>query len=98
MNITLDGKELKVSPFAKNLIDAAKENSMIIQGSCYKENYIYGCCHACVVEVNGSQNLACRVNPAHGMVVIYDREDLREKRKAELKKYAEKVARKKKDM
>ncbi len=89
MKIIFDEKEYKVSPFAHNIADFAKENNIAIPTPCYTNGHF--CCHACLVEINGEAKYACKTRPADGMVIIFDRKDLKEKRKESMKKYKEKL-------
>ncbi len=90
MKIIFDNKEIQVSPFAINLVQAAKENGITIVAPCYKA-HSGSCCHSCLVEIDGKEAFACGTKPYEGMIVHYDREDLNKKRAENLKKYSDKL-------
>ncbi len=89
MKIIFDEKEYIVSPFAHNIAAFAKENNITIPTPCQDNGH--NCCHVCLIEINGEAKYACKTRPAEGMVIVYDRADLKEKRKESMKKYKEKL-------
>ncbi len=89
MKIIFDNKEYSVSPFAHNIAAFAKENNIVIPTPCQDNGH--NCCHACLVEIDGKEKYACKTRPTDGMVIVFDREDLKEKRKESMKKYKEKL-------
>lgn len=89
MNIKIDGKPIKVTDVTKNIVEIAEENGIKILAPCFRAEKKYGCCNACVIEINGEQKYACGTQPADGMEIVYNRPDLDIKRKERLAKYAE---------
>ena len=71
VNITINGKKLSVAE-GQTIMNAAKENGIIIPSLCYLEgvNEI-GACRVCVVEIEGSERLAaaCNTLVQEGMVI-----------------------------
>jgi len=71
VNITINGRKLSV-PEGQTIMNAAKENGIIIPSLCYLEgiNEI-GACRICVVEIEGSERLAASCNTVvqEGMVI-----------------------------
>ncbi|MFC1752850.1 2Fe-2S iron-sulfur cluster-binding protein [Thermoproteota archaeon] len=89
MNITIDETEIKIFPEDKNIVDVAKRAKIGIPAPCYLNNRKYGCCSACIVEVNGKNMYACLTKPEDGMSIVLKREDLDKLRKERLKIYKE---------
>ncbi len=90
--IYIDDKELKVSPFAYNVLEAAKENNIIIVAPCTK-NGVKGniCCHACIVKIEDKEVFACKQRIHDGMKIEYNTLELQEKRNQRIKEYSEKL-------
>ena len=91
MRVTIDGKMIDVTPFDKNIIDVAGRAKIRIPAPCYRTQRKYGCCSACVVEIDGEQKFACSTVPANGMNIVVNRADLKAIRKQRLLEYKEGV-------
>ncbi|TRX71836.1 2Fe-2S iron-sulfur cluster-binding protein [Carboxylicivirga sp. M1479] len=89
MHITIDGKKIVVSDSSKNIVEIAKEARIGIPAPCFLNKHKYGCCNACVIEVNNEQLYACVTKPTDGMDIIFNRDDLKALRKERLLKYRE---------
>jgi NADH dehydrogenase/NADH:ubiquinone oxidoreductase subunit G len=89
MNITIDGRILEISPTDKNIVDVADRAKIRIPAACYRAQQSKGCCHGCVVDIDGEQKFACATVPEDGMEVMVDRADLKEIRKKRLMEYQE---------
>lgn len=87
MNITIDGQQIEVTTDDKNIVDVADRMKIGIPAACYRSKQSKGCCHACVVEIDGEQKFACSTTPEDGMEVVFDRKDLKELRKERLLEY-----------
>jgi len=89
ITITIDGQVLEVAPGDKNIVDVANRAKIGIPVACYRAQRKKGCCHGCVVEVDGEQKYACSTPPANGMNIVVNREDLKAIRKKNLLEYNE---------
>jgi len=81
--LKIDGKEITAQE-GKTLLEAAKENRIIIPTLCSLEGLTgYGGCRLCIVEVKGSPKLfvACTTPVSSGMEVTTNSDKLREYRK-----------------
>ena len=87
MNITIDGKQIEITAADKNIVDVADRIKIGIPAACYRAKQSKGCCHACVVEIDGEQKYACSTTPEDGMKIVLDRADLKELRKERLLEY-----------
>ena len=87
MRITIDGRTIDVDPSDRNIVDVADRARIGIPAACYRAQQRKGCCHACVIEIDGEQEFACATEPEDGMEIILDRPDLRALRKERLLKY-----------
>jgi len=79
--ITIDGREIEVSP-EQTILEVARENGIYIPTLCYyKGTTNVGACRVCVVEVENARSLiaSCAMPVSPGMVVNSDR--IREARK-----------------
>jgi len=88
-NITIDGKLIEVTQDDKNIVDVASRAKIAIPAACYRAQRKKGCCHGCVVEIDGEQKFACATVPVNGMNVVVSREDLKAIRKKNLLAYNE---------
>jgi len=88
-NVTIDGQEIKFTPFDNNIVELASRMNIKIPAPCYHNNRSKGCCSACLVEVNGEQMFACSTAPKNGMNIVVGRDDLKEIRKKHLLEYKE---------
>ena len=71
VQLTINGREVKV-PAGTTILEAAEQNGIIIPRLCYdKDLTLYGACRLCVVEVEGAPLLAasCVAPVGQGMVV-----------------------------
>lgn len=71
VNLTIDGKDVKVSSDTY-LLEAAKQVGIEIPALCYDPDLeIVGACRMCIVEIEGSRKLqtACSTKVREGMVV-----------------------------
>lgn len=89
MNVTIDGREVEVIPTDKNIVDVANRAKIGIPAACYRAQRKKGCCHGCVVEIDGEQKYACATVPEKGMNIVVNREDLKAIRKKNLLEYNE---------
>ncbi len=90
--IYLDDKELVVSPFAYNVLEAAKENDIVIVAPCSKNGFIGDiCCHACIIKVDDKEVFACKTRIIDGMKIEYNSPELKEKRAKRITEYSEKI-------
>lgn len=83
VNLTIDGKNLKVSKDT-SVIEAAKEVGIEIPALCYDPDLeIVGACRMCIVEIEGSRKLqtACSTKVWEGMVVHTESERVVKHRK-----------------
>jgi len=87
INITMDGRELIVTPEEANLVDVARKNKISLPAPCYINERKTGCCNGCVVDIEGEQKFACSSAPKEGMNVIVNTPELRALRKERLKEY-----------
>ena len=87
MSIILDGQSFEIDIFDNNIIDVANRANITIPAPCYRNKQRKGCCHGCVVEIDGEQKYACSTKPIDGMNVVIDRTDLKEIRKKAIKEY-----------
>ena len=53
ITVTIDGRVIDVVPGDKNIIDIATREKIALQAACYRADRKKGCCHGCVVEING---------------------------------------------
>lgn len=89
MVVTIDGVQVEITDDDKNIVDVADRAKIGIPAPCYRAKQSKGCCHGCVVEIDGEQKFACTTKPVDVMVVIVDRPDLKELRRERLLKYQE---------
>ena len=89
MKITIDGRQIKISPEDKNIIDVADRAKIGIPAPCYRNNRRRGCCQVCLVEIDDARKYACVTKPVDGMNIIFDRDDLNKIRKEKIKEYRE---------
>ena len=87
MNITIDDQTVEIAENDKNIVDVADRAGIGIPAACYRVEQSKGCCHACVVEIDGEQKYACATKPVDGMEIVLNREDLKELRKERLLEY-----------
>ena len=81
--ITIDGREIEVSP-EQTILEVARENGIYIPTLCYyKGTTNVGACRVCVVEVENARSLiaSCAMPVSPGMVVKTDSNRIREARK-----------------
>lgn len=62
---------VEIAATDKHIVDLADR-----AGACYRAERKKGCCHGCVVEIDGEQGFACKVPPAPGMNIVVVRADL----------------------
>jgi TusA-related sulfurtransferase/ferredoxin len=89
MKVIIDGKVITVNANDKNIVEVVTREKIAIPATCYRAKKKKGCCHGCVVEVDGEQKFACDTAPEDGMNIVIDREDLKAVRKNNLIKYNE---------
>lgn len=92
MKLTIDGRTITVDPSDKNIVDVAAREKIAIPEACYRIERQKGCCHACVVEIDGSQKYACVTAPSEGMEIVVNRADLKVLRTANLLEYQERIS------
>lgn len=86
MELTINGKHVKVEP-GTTILQAARKNDIYIPNLCYdKRLRPYGGCRLCVVEVEGQKRLfaACSTPAENGMVVHTETPKLHKARKTVL--------------
>jgi len=88
-SITIDGQLIEVTRDDKNIVDVSSRAKIPIPAACYRAQREKGCCHGCVVEIDGEQKFACATVPENGMNVVVNREDLKAIRKKNLLEYNE---------
>jgi len=88
-SITIDGQLIEVTQDDKNIVDVASRAKIAIPAACYRAKREKGCCHGCVVEIDGEQKFACATVPMNGMNVVVNRVDLKAIRKQNLLAYNE---------
>ena len=79
--ITIDGQLIEFTHNDKNIVDGASRVKIAIQAACYRARRGKGCCHGCVVEIDGEQKFACITVSVNGMSIIVNRADLKAIRK-----------------
>ena len=89
--LTIDGQVIQFTEDDKNIVDVANCAKIAIPAACYRAKREKGCCHGCVVEIDGEQKFACATIPENGMNVVVDREDLKAIRKKNILEYNEGV-------
>jgi predicted molibdopterin-dependent oxidoreductase YjgC len=89
MSVTIDGQMIEIAPGDKNIVDVASRAKIAIPAACYRAQRSKGCCHGCVVEIDGEQKFACATPTENGMNIVVDREDLKAIRKQNLSAYKE---------
>ncbi len=83
VNLIINNKEISCKE-GLTIIEAAKENNILIPNLCYLENvHKIGSCRMCVVEVEGEKNLqaSCMVPVREGMVVKTNSQRVKKARK-----------------
>ena len=86
-SITIDGQLIEINQDDKNIVDVAIRTKIAIPAACYHAQRKKGCCHGCVVEIDGEQKFACTTVPVDGMNIVINRGDLKTIRKKNLVKY-----------
>ncbi|MFW6128714.1 MAG: 2Fe-2S iron-sulfur cluster-binding protein [Candidatus Aminicenantaceae bacterium] len=89
MKIIIDEKVIEIRPEDKNIIDVTDRAKINIPAPCYRSKRSKGCCHVCLVEINGKHEYACVTKPLDGMNIIFNREDLNKIRKERIREYQE---------
>ncbi|MBT3234487.1 MAG: (2Fe-2S)-binding protein [Bdellovibrionales bacterium] len=87
--LLIDGNRIEIYPEDRNIIEVAAHHRVGIPSPCYKANQSKGCCNGCIIEIAGEHQFACSTHPEDGMVIIFNRDDLKALRKKRLKKYQE---------
>lgn len=83
VNLTINNKKISV-PEGTTILEAAKQNNMLIPHFCYLEGvHQVGSCRICVVEVEGARTLqaSCMTTVREGMVVRTNTEKVKKTRK-----------------
>ena len=83
VTLTINQKKITV-PEDRTILEAAKENHILIPHFCYLEDVHHvGSCRICVVEIEGAKNLqpSCMVQVKEGMVVYTNSERVKQARK-----------------
>ncbi len=83
VNLKINNKEISCNE-SLTIIEAAKENNILIPNLCYLEDiHKIGSCRMCVVEVEGEKNLqaSCMVPVREGMVVKTNTQRVKRARK-----------------
>lgn len=83
VTLTINQKKITV-PGDRTILEAAKENHILIPHFCYLEDvHQVGSCRICVVEIEGAKNLqpSCMVQVKEGMVVYTNSERVKQARK-----------------
>jgi len=88
MKLYFDETEFEVEDTSKTIVEIAKDHGVFISAPCFYNKRSNGCCNGCIIEVNGIEMRACETMPEEGMNIIYDRDDLIQKRTRNLTKYA----------
>ncbi|KJS22624.1 MAG: ferredoxin [Clostridiaceae bacterium BRH_c20a] len=82
VNLIINNKKISV-PEETTILEAAKQNNILIPNLCYLENiHKIGSCRICVVEVEGMRNLqaSCMVTVREGMKVYTNSERVKKTR------------------
>ena len=90
MKVKIDGVLIDVIPEDKNIVDVADRAKVGLTAPCYRTKSNKGCCEACVVEIDGTQVLACGTKPEDGMNIVVKRDDLNTLRTQRIIEYAKK--------
>lgn len=90
-NITIDGQIVEITSDDKNIVDVADRNKIGLPAPCYRAKQSKGCCHACIIDINGEQKYACSTVPKDGMNIVIDRADLKALRKEHLLEYKKSI-------
>jgi predicted molibdopterin-dependent oxidoreductase YjgC len=90
MEMTLDGQIVAILPSDRNIVDVADRLKKEMIAACYRARRKNGCCHGCIIDVEGKLRFACATAPQAGMNVIVDRADLIKIRKERALLYREK--------
>lgn len=83
VNLIINNKKI-IAEEGKTILEAAKENNILIPNLCYLEGvHKFGSCRICVVEVEGAKTLqaACITEAREGMVVRTNTEKVKKARK-----------------
>lgn len=83
VTLTINQKQITV-PENLTILEAAKENQILIPHFCYLEDvHQIGSCRICVVEIEGAKNLqpSCMVEVKEGMVVYTNSKRVKQARK-----------------
>lgn len=91
MNIEIDGKQMNITGTAMNIVEVAQNNGITMIAPCYRNDRKFGCCNACLIEVNGKRKYACSIKPDDNMKIVYNREDLADERKKKLAEYVKNI-------
>lgn len=91
MSIIIDRQDVEIIASDKNIVDVADRMKIGIPAACYRAQQSKGCCHSCVVEIDGEQKFACATVPKDGMNVVVNRDDLKALRRERLLKYREDI-------
>jgi len=86
VNVTIDGKNVKV-PEGSTILDAAKKVNIHIPTLCYlKDINEIGACRMCIVEIKGAKSLqaSCIYPVTEGLDVVTNNAEIREARKVTL--------------
>ncbi|BBF43739.1 hypothetical protein lbkm_2427 [Lachnospiraceae bacterium KM106-2] len=88
MKIKFDGNEWDVLDSTKNIVDLAKDHGVYIPAPCYYKKSQQDCCKSCLILVDGEEGCACSTFPTDGMEIVYNQDDLIDKRERNLTNYA----------
>ena len=75
-SVTLDGQRVAYTQADTTLVELARRFDISLAAPCHDAEQRFGCCNACVIEVDGRQRFACTTAPADGMDIVVSREDL----------------------
>ena len=79
--ITIDDKEVKVSP-GQTIMQAADKAGIYIPRLCYRDDlHQAGHCRVCTVKINGKPANACNMPAQNGMIIENDTAELNEMRR-----------------
>jgi len=89
MQIQIDETKIEVKDPNLNIVQIAKANRITIPAPCFNTNHEFGCCKACIIEIDEIIYYACGTKPENGMKIIFDRNDLNILRIDRIKEFSE---------
>ena len=88
MQIKIDEITINVNEPNLNIVQIAKANGINIPAPCFNTTREFGCCKACVIEIEDTIHYACCTKPKDGLKIWFDRDDLNKLRIERIKEYS----------